>query len=358
MRRSYKMLAALGLVAALAACSSPAAPGPDESAESTEIEEGPLTVGIWGGVWETAIAQVIPGFTAEYGAEVILDVGTSNDRVAKLQASQGSAMDVVFMTPEAMIAAKESDVLATIDDSDIPNLAVTEPVLLENFAADDGYFAVPISWTSTGILWREDLVPFEITSMKDLWDPALEGKVAIQNMPTLGAASFLIATASAYGGSQTDIEPGWEALKELKPNIQQYFTVSSDALAALVAGDLWAVSTIANQGVSLADQGVVVTFPEEGIAYSIQAAAVTSGTEKPNLSKAFIDYLMRADVQAIWAQYGKAGPAGIDVVLSAEASSSIAESPDLVENLLPLDFQDMADNLQDWSERWQREIAN
>lgn len=367
MRRQLTALAVAATALALVGCSGTEPGQPSETAdqgsetaggESPTPETGPLIIGIWGGVWETAINEVIPGFTEEYGIDVVLDVGSSNDRVAKLEASGGTAMDVVFMTPESMIAAQESEVLASVTETEVPNLATTEQVLLDNFAVDGGYFAVPVSWTSTGILWREDLVPFEITSLEDLWRPELEGRVAIQNMPTLGAASFLIATSYAFGGSQTDIEVGWQKLAELKPNIQQFYSVSSDALAALVAGDLWAVSTIANQGIALADQNVVVTLPSEGVAYSIQAAAISSGTERPVLAAAFLDYLLRPEVQAIWSEYGQAGPSGVDVELSAAAEANIAENPALVPNLVDLDFQDMSDNMQEWSERWQREIAN
>lgn len=331
---------------------------PDSDPGSIELEEGPLTVGIWGGVWEDAINAVIPEFTAETGAEVILDISNSADRVSLLQAGQGSGMDVAFLTPEAMIQAQMSGVLASFTEAEVPNLATTQPVLTDNFADGDGFYAAPISWTSTGILYREDLVPFEITGIEDLWDPALEGRIAIQNMPTLGAASFLVQASSVFGEGPDDIDAGFAALAELRPNIQQFYSVSSDALAALVAGDLWVVSTIANQGVGLADQGVVTILPEEGIAYSIQAAAVTAGADKPNLAQAFVDYLLRPDVQAVWSEAGQTGPSGVDVALSAAAQANIAETPDTVENLVDLDFPFIAENLQTWTERWQREVAN
>jgi putative spermidine/putrescine transport system substrate-binding protein len=354
LRRYLSIAAAAVLAVSLVSC-SPTTSTPDPNGDG--LESGPLTVGIWGGVWEKALNEVIDGFSKEYGVEVVLDIGNSSDRVAKLQASQGSSMDVVFLTPEAMISALDSDVLGTMSVDSVPNLAKVESELSANFAVDGGYYAAPISWSSMGILWRSDLVPFEITSLSDLWRPELQGRVAVQNMPTLGAASFLIAASHAFGGTQTNLEPGWDAMKKLSPNIQQFYAVSSDALSALVAGDLWAVSTIANQGMSLADKNVKVTLPSEGVSYSIQAAAVTSGTSRPNLAKAFVDYLLRPDVQAVWAEAGQAGPSVSGVKLSDTASQNIAENPSVIPNLLDIDFQDMSDNMQAWSERWQREVA-
>lgn len=359
MRTKFGAAAALAVALVLAACGTGTSDGEPEGPSEGALEKGPLTVGIWGGVWEEAIMAVIPGFTEETGAEVVLDVGNSADRVSKLQASQGAGLDIVFLTPEAMIQAEQSDVLSPILVADVPNVDKVAPPLIESFRnSADEYFAVPVSWGAIGLLYREDLVPFEITEITDLWNPALKDRIAVQNMPTLGAASLIMEASQAFGDGPKDIDAGFAALEELKPNIRQYYSVSSDALAALVAGDVWVLETFASQGLPLAEENVKTVLPSKNVTYSLQGVAVASGTERPNLSRQFVDYLLRPDVQATWAEYGHAAPSVLAVDLPEDVQANIAETPATVENLLDIDFGFMADNMQTWTERWQREVAN
>lgn len=361
---------ALTVLLVLTACSSGNSPTASVSASGATSSQsaeastppdqgGELIVGIWGGVWEQAITELIPDFESETGSTVVLDISSSTDRVAKLQAAGDKApMDIAFLTPEAMAIASKNELVGTFDQADIPNLAVTDERLLSHFKTDDGsYYAVPVSWGAVGILWRDDLVPFEITKFADLWNPALEGKIAIQNMPTLGAASFLIHAAVINGGSQQNLEPGWTAMVELRPNVQQFYSVSSDALAALVNGDVWVVETFAGQGVPLADKHVTVTLPADGVTFSIQSAGITASAPNPTLAAKFLDYMMRPEVQAKWVELTRAAPGGVDVEIPDEIAAQMPETPETLPNLLNIDFLDMGLHMQEWSERWLREVA-
>ena len=91
-------------------------------------------------------------------------------------------------------------------------------------------------WVSLrGIFYRSDMVPFEIKKWEDLWDSRLKSKVATSIM--LDKGSFLIMAALLAGGSENNIDPGFEKVKALKPNLVLFYKTDSESIKFLQAGE-------------------------------------------------------------------------------------------------------------------------
>jgi len=91
-------------------------------------------------------------------------------------------------------------------------------------------------WVSLrGIFYRSDMVPFEIKKWEDLWDSRLKNKVATSVM--LDKGSFLIMAALLAGGSENSIDPGFEKVKALKPNLILFYKTDSESIKFLQAGE-------------------------------------------------------------------------------------------------------------------------
>jgi putative spermidine/putrescine transport system substrate-binding protein len=318
-----------------------------------------LTLGTWGGVWEKAFKErVLPAFVAERQAQVVLDISSSQERLAKVQAQRDrQRLDAIMLTPEAMVMAIDSGLLEPLDLSSVPNIADVNPRFRDIFLKDGQLYACGVSWSASGILWRKDLVPFEIKTWKDLWRPELKGRIALQNMPTLGAADFIIAAAIVHGGSQYNVEPGWQALRKLRPNIKSFFTLSSAVLNQLASGEIWATVTIAGQGLPYRDRGVEITIPEEGTSYSVQAMGIAVNAPNNRLAHEFMDLSLRPDIQKGWAEVTTVAPTNGRTVLDSALQSRLVETPDVLGRLWDTDFYNMARHMEEWSERWQRELV-
>ena len=316
-----------------------------------------VNLGCWGGVFEKGLLEMSPGVAENTGVDLALNVGGSQVTLAKLKASPGNPpFDAVMMTAEAMRGAEKEGLLSPVTEAELPNLTRIQPRLLDPFKVDGGYTTIPLHWKAMGILWREDLVPFEITSWKDLWRPELKNRISVQNMPTLGGALMLMTANRINGGTAGDMEPGWEAMKELKPNVREFFSVSSNALASLAAGDTWVTINTLDLGLPMADRGVKATVPVEGVNYSPEGFAIPKGAAEREAALRFINYMLEPEQQITWCSAVHTAPA-TDVAVPPELASNIVETDAVLEKLFDIDFMEMADNMAAWSDRWRREIA-
>ena len=320
-------------------------------------EPAPVVLGTFGGIFDTALGQITPALDQQAGISLSRSVGSSQIVLSKLQAGGArSPFDAVMMTAEAMLLASRNNLLQPVSTATLPNITQVQRRLLAPFAVPGGYCAVPLHWKVIGILWRRDLVPFEITSWRDLWRPELRNRISVQNMPTLGAASTLIAAAIVNGGSQHDLEPGWKAMTALRPNIRDFYTVSSNALAALVSGETWATVNVVDLGLPLTGQHVVATVPREGCGYSPEGMGVASHGKEPAAAMRMIDTMLAPAQQLAWAAAAKVCPS-TSVALPADLRQSIVEDDAVLARLFDIDFLDMGLKMRDWSERWQQDVV-
>ncbi|MBX3540137.1 MAG: extracellular solute-binding protein [Chelatococcus sp.] len=315
-----------------------------------------LVLGTFGGVFETALKTMGPDI-AKAGYELELAIGSSQLTLTKLQAArERSPFDAVMMTAEAMLTASEKGLLRPVTAKEIPGVANIQPRLLKPFEVPDGYASTPLHWKALGILWRKDLVPFEITSWHDLWRPELKGRISVQNMPTLGAASILITAAIINGGSASNLEPGWKAMQALRPNIRDFYAISSNALTSLVAGDTWATVNVADLGIPLASRNVVATVPKEGAPYSPEGLGFPKNPPSGDLAFGFADFMLQPQQQTQWASLAKVAPS-IAMEVPASLKSEIVENDAILGSLLDINFLEMGQRMPAWADRWRKEIV-
>jgi len=61
-------------------------------------------------------------------------------------------------------------------------------------------------------------------SWEDLLDPKWEGKIIFPDITTSHGMGMLVLLAKLNGGSETNIDPGFEKIKELKSNVLTFWT--------------------------------------------------------------------------------------------------------------------------------------
>lgn len=99
------------------------------------------------------------------------------------------------------------------------------------FRHPDGYAPV-ITAQLIGIAYNPKKITTPPTSWEDLWRPEYKGRVGITGLGSSLGTAFMVEIAKLNGGSETNIEPGFEAMKKLLPNVGA-IAASPGALAAL-----------------------------------------------------------------------------------------------------------------------------
>lgn len=318
----------------------------------------PFSLGTFGGIFETALKEMAPRIADQLGLRLDLAVGSGQVTGAKLQAGQGRnpPFAAVFMTPDLLKVHCERGLLRPVTEREVPNLPKVQPRLLELHKAEGGYAGLPMSWMAQGILWRRDLVPFEITSWKDLWRPELRNRVSMQTLNALGGGLTLVAASTVHGGGPQDLEPGWKALVALKPNVRDYFTITSNAITSLVAGDTWASVNILNAGLPLAAKGVALAVPSEGLIFSPLSFGVAKGGDEQSAFR-FINFMLEDAQQVQWSKTALVAPS-TTVTVPPDLQARLVESDALLARLMPIDFGYLGANMPQISERARRELTN
>jgi iron(III) transport system substrate-binding protein len=140
----------------------------------------------------------------------------------------------------------------------------------------------------------------------DLLDPAYRGHIVMPHPATSGTAYSVITTilqrAIQGGGSEQD---GWDTVRQLAQNVAQ-FTRSGRAPQTLVSQGEYPIGIGFYDAVwQLQQEGfpVEVIVPDPVFAEPYGAAIVRGGPN-PDAARAFFDYLLTPEAQAILTQFG------------------------------------------------------
>src|SRR5690606_8674573 len=190
-------------------------------------------------------------------------------------------------------AYSEGIVGAKIDPKDVPNLKDVYP-----YAISDKIVGVSIFTSAIGLGYRTDRGLTKPTSWKDLADPKLAGTRGSYLIPvnSLGQA-HLMMLGKIYGKGFTDLDAAYKALEALKPI--KLFDFTGQMEKALLSGEV-SVGVIHDSGVYRYDgqnQPVEFAIPSEGVPALEQVLSITPGSKVKELAYAYIDYMLRPNVQ-------------------------------------------------------------
>ena len=251
-RRAAAGGALLSLPALLAACGGGGIEGGSgETAPSGTITgpkelAGEITISNWTYYMdppEGTRAQL----TEATGVKVnyIEDITSNEELFGKIQAplSQGQSIDRDIITPTAWMCARllRLGYLQPLDKSAIPNAVNLEETLAHPTWDPNRDYSMPWQTYMTGIGYDPGKVGGKITSVEDLLDPALKGKITMLNSVEDTVGLFLLA----MGSDPTKVDPA--AFDEVIAKVQQALDggqirqiPGQDYTGALARGDVWA----------------------------------------------------------------------------------------------------------------------
>ncbi|MBJ3776001.1 ABC transporter substrate-binding protein [Acuticoccus mangrovi] len=331
--------AVLGALAALPLVAS-ALPA---SADTDEIY-----VQIWGTTWQSALQDIAERFEDATGIAVVpVTQASSSEGLVRLQsAGEDPEIDVWFTTSSLAARATQNDDLFLDLPESVTELApdLVAGAIAPRYAA--AYF-YPMS-----VIYRTDMVDAPITTWKDLWDARFANSLAVPDVTTYAGRSLLIS-AIANGGSIDDIDPGFEGLKALSPNVVMFYSSDATARQALAQGEVSTLVATPAQAKRMRDQGIEVEVATPAPTPMLFDVMTLVDTPRADAAAKFIAYVLSPESQKLISERLNQFPVRKDTPV-AEALQSIKPDP---ENTISFDEAKVNANIGEWNERFQREVA-
>jgi putative spermidine/putrescine transport system substrate-binding protein len=316
-----------------------------------------LVINSFGGDYETAHRKlVIEPFEKAHDVKVEIVTAYSADALARLRAQKiNPQFDVIhFSGGQEAIAAKEG-LLSPIKAAQLSNYGQMYPFAVEGIQEGRG----PIySIAAVGILYNSEKVAPPPKAWMDLFQSRLCNRIALTDVSNTYGMLSLLMLNKVHGGTLDNIRPGLDAVKKLlncaiviskSPEIQQNFA----------QGNSWIAPYAQDYTHTLIKAGLPIKFvlPEEGTAAVFITANVVSGRPNTDLAIKFVDFSMRAEAQAGWAEALRYSPTNRETKLSQELAAQVIYGQDSINRLVKFDPVQTDANRAKWTEEWNKTIA-
>ena len=291
----------------------------------------------WGGKWgEVMKAQIIPAFEKEFKCKVETD--SAFPYYPKLQATPKNAplYDVLHSnTSEQWQAVTEGLVEPKIDVKKVPNIADVYP-----YAVSDKMVGVSMFTSAIGFGYRTDKGVTPPKSWKDLADPKYAGQRGGYIIPVNSLGQMhLMMLGKIYGKGLTDLDAAYKALEQLKPI--KMFDFTGQMEKALLSAEV-VIGVLHDSGIFRYDgqnQPIEFAAPQEGVLALEQVLAITPGSKVKELAFAWVDFMLRPDVQKPLAEAVWYSPSNKKVKLDPRYDAKLYNTEAKVAQLIQVDWK-------------------
>lgn len=275
---------------------TPAANVPDDASAAIG---GDLV--LYSGRAEPLIQPVIDAFRAAYpGVNVRLKAGGNSELANALLEERGNPQADVFVTTEMFTvqALADQEVFTPYRPAELTDYPV------EFIGPDDMW--VGLTRRARVIMYNKDLVPAEElpTSLLDLTDPRWKGQIAAAGSTNGSMQAQIAVMRQLLGETETE---AW--LRGLLDNEVTFFGGHTDVRKAVGAGEfkLGLVNHYYYHLQAAEGSNVGIIYPDQGegqmgLITNATAAAVVRGGANPAAAQAFIDFLVSAEGQRLFAE--------------------------------------------------------
>ena len=295
--------------------------------------------------------NVYDPFMEATGCKLIVEGGKNAERVTKIKETPAN-YDVVIIGDAFVADLIDADLLEKMDYSTLGNM----DALYDNAKAPFGAeYGPAYTFNRLGIVYDKSTCPIEITSWADLWNPELEGSIAIPDITTTSGPLFYYATAKMAGLTPgQDDDAIFAKMAELKPNVMKTYTSANDTITMLNQGEI-SVAVLLDfsyTAAKSASEDYVWVDPSEGNYSGYNTLNIIKGCENKELAMAFIDFYLSKEVQLAEAVDGVDSPVRTDVELTAEQAANFTYGKEMIDNLLLPDWSVINANKAGWTTQW------
>jgi len=222
-----------------------------------------------------------------------------------------------------------------IDVRNVPNIADVFA-----YAVSDKMVGVSIFTNAIGFGYRTDKGFSAPKSWKDLADPKFAGQRGSYIIPINPLGQMhLMMLGKVYGQGLTDLDAAYKALEQLKPI--KTFDFTGQMEKALLSGEV-TIGLLHDSGVYRHDgenQPIDFAAPREGVLALEQVLTVTPGSKVKELAYAWVDFMLRPDIQKTLAEAVWYSPANRRVKLDAKYAAKLYNTEAKVAQLIQVDWK-------------------
>ncbi len=222
--------------------------------------------------------------------------------------------------------------LTPLDRALLPNFGRYASPIAKDPNYDPGNrYTIPWQSGFTGIAYNTKAIDREITSVKDLWDPAFKGRVGMMSDNTdLGSAGLLYLGLDPSTSSRADWRAAADVLANQRPLVRGYYDQSY--IDALEKGETWISQAWSGDVFQANASGfphLRFVVPEEGVMHWTDNMMIPRGAANPLSAMQWMNYYYQPRVAAEvadWVEYITPVPAAQRILLRrdpAVAKSSL-----------------------------------
>jgi spermidine/putrescine-binding protein len=293
---------------------------------STAHASGNVNLLTWEGYADDSYVAV---FESKTGCKVTKTYIGSNDEIVAKMAAGDRNYDVISPAVNYSQMIIDMGSLETLSPDRLSHFNET----FESFRNHPGVqrdgkiYAVPMAWGAIPLMYRTDKFDTPPTSAEVLWDPALKGKIAIQDVSMsiyLAARVLWGADKDVYNLTDQELAQVKDKLLEQKALVRDYWSSAGELVDLYVKGEVWVSETWGGYQLgTLLEQGIPVAevIPVEKADGWQDVWNIVKGT--PNLDCAYewVNFMSGPEGQCGMvkgAGYSPANPKAVSECLTAE----------------------------------------
>jgi putative spermidine/putrescine transport system substrate-binding protein len=255
-----------------------------------------LVAATFPGTWNEAHRSILaPAFQRATGASVTQSIILGADQVSRLMAAKGGRppFDVaIFDSPQVLDAARQG-LIVEYPAAKSPNVKD----LLPQYQSKWGPI---ITMQVIGIGYNPKKITTPPRSWDELWSPKYKGRVGLTALNSQLGIAFLAELNRFKGGTDTNFEPAFKALRELLPNVGAiganlgaFATLWQQEQIDIAPYNFNFVQTLKGK-----DVPVELAIPQTGGVGWSTSLHLTANAAEPDLAVKYIDTHLDATVQA------------------------------------------------------------
>ena len=265
--------------------------------EKKEEDNKELVLYTWEGLFPQ---EVLTDFEDETGIRIISSNFDSNETMfEKVQQSDGKDYDLVIGDDYIIEQIVNNGLVKELDKEKLKNYDNINPLYQSQFYDPENKYTIPHGAGIPLIVYDPEQVDFEIQGYEDLWNPALEDKIA--TIASYRAVEGMVLLTMGKSMNEQDpavIKEAGEKLKELAPNIRMIQDTNTQN--ALLNGEASVGILYTSQVIAALAENpdLKVVYPKEGLGFGIMNFFIPKNAPDTEEAYAFLDYILEPEVAA------------------------------------------------------------
>jgi putative spermidine/putrescine transport system substrate-binding protein len=306
-----------------------------------------------GGTTEKAMFQyVYDPLTARTGIKVTGVSLVSEEAFARMIAEEKNpSLDMYQFTGGQELTAKKRGLTQDIGDLGGVKLA---PMFRD---PDNQWVAIGV--VTSGIVYNTKYIKTPPTSITDLFKPEYKGKVGLPNFTNVKGTDFLVLLAKAFGGSEHNVAPGMEKMKELVQNGAQFYATAAQMKTLFAQEEMWITFYDASNALSAKNDGLPVAFaaPKEGMSVQFFTLAIAKNSKNAASARQAIAAALRPEAQAKLAEVLGWSVVNPETKVPDSMKDAVLADEKVLNKFIMLDRDAIAEKKAEWVAEFNRMVS-